>query len=92
MKPYQYWTHLSHQRMFLGQAEHTMKVTHLGNGVYGCRVFVNGELNAENRCRGKENISSACADLLRFEDKLGNYSKFASSSRSRSARKQFSNK
>jgi hypothetical protein len=75
-----------------GNVEHTVKVTYLGKGVYGCRVYTNGELNAENRCIGKQNIGAACRDLLRFEDKLGNYSKYAHSSRMRSGRKQVSNK
>ena len=83
-----FWTHLGHQKIMQGHVEHTVKVTALGHGVYGCRVFINGVLNAENRCKGKENIHAACIDLLRFEDKLGNWSKFAHSARMRRGRKQ----
>jgi hypothetical protein len=49
---------------------------------------VNGELNAENRCRGKAHIGAACRDLLRWESKLGNWSDYADNSRSRGGRKQ----
>jgi hypothetical protein len=85
---YPFWTYLSPIKMIQGNVEHTVKVTHLGGGVYGCRVFLNGVLNAENRCKGKANIGSACRDLLRWESKLGNWSKYADSSRSRHGRKQ----
>ena len=88
MKTYPFWTALTHQRMLLGSVEHSIKVTALGKGIYGCRVYTNGNLNAENRCYGRENIGAACRDLLRWESKLGNISDFALSSRTRSARKQ----
>ena len=67
----------------LGNVEHSIKVTYLGKGIYGCRVYTNGNLNAENRCYGRENIGAACRDLLRWESKLGNFSKYADSSRTR---------
>ncbi len=78
-----YWTHIRPLRMMQGHVEHDIKVTHLGDGIYGCRVFVNGVLNAENRCRGKAHIGRACRDLLRWESKLGNWSDFAEKSRHR---------
>ena len=71
------------RRMMLGYCVHEIKVTHLGKGIYGCRVFTDGVLNAENRCKGKENIRLACRDLLRWESKLGNISAFAQASRHR---------
>jgi hypothetical protein len=82
----QYWQHLRHVRMFMGWVEHTVKVTHLGNGIYGCRCFVNGELNCEYRCKGKRNIGDACRCMLRWESKIGNYSDFADSARKRGYR------
>jgi hypothetical protein len=35
---------------------HTVKVTYLGKGIYGCRCFLNGVLNSEYRAKGKANI------------------------------------
>ena len=72
-----FWQHLGIQRFMLGECQHEIKVTYLGGGVYGCRVFTNGVLNAENRCRGKAGISAACRDLLRWESKMGNWSDFS---------------
>ena len=92
MKTYNFWSVFGPRKMMQGDVEHSIKVTYLGNGVYGCRVYMNGELNAENRCLGKQHIGAACRDLLRWEDKCGNYSKYAHSSRMRSGRKQVSNK
>jgi len=92
MKTYNFWSVFGPVKMMQGDVEHSIKVTYLGNGVYGCRVYMNGELNAENRCIGKQNIGAACRDLLRFEDKLGNYSKYAHNSRMRFGRKQSINK
>ena len=83
MKNYPFWTAVAPKRFMLGNVEHSIKVTYLGKGIYGCRVYTNGELNAENRCYGKENIGAACRDLLRWESKLGNFSKYADSSRTR---------
>jgi len=89
MKEKPYWQHLGHQKMMQQWVTHTVKVTHLGNGIYGCRCFLNGELNQEYRCKGKENIGKACREMLRWEDKMGNWSDFASDSRDRQGRKQF---
>jgi hypothetical protein len=82
-KTYPFWKIATPRRMMLGYCVHEIKVTHLGKGIYGCRVFTDGVLNAENRCKGKENIRLACRDLLRWESKLGNISAFAQSSRHR---------
>jgi hypothetical protein len=92
MSKYNFWTVFTPRKMMQGDVEHAVKVNYLGKGVYGCRVYTNGELNAENRCIGKQNIGAACRDLLRFEDKLGNYSKFAHSSRMRFGKKQAARK
>lgn len=75
-------SHLNPIRFFQGSdITHTVKVTYLGKGIYGCRCFLNGVLNSEYRARGKANISKACRELLRWESKMGNNSKFASRSR-----------
>jgi len=87
-KQYPFWGVATPRRMMLGYCVHEIKVTYLGKGIYGCRVFLNGILNAENRCRGKAHIGAACRDLLRWESKLGNWSDYANESRSRQGRKQ----
>ena len=90
---YPFWTHITPRVMMSpNKVEHTVKVTYLGKGIYGCRVFLNGALNAENRCYGKENISVACRDLLRWESKLGNISDYASKARTRPGRKDYERK
>ena len=71
------------QRIMLGNVEHSTKVTVIAPGKWGCRVFVNGELNQEMIVVRKEDIRRAIHSMLRMEDKLGNISKMASSSRMR---------
>ena len=71
------------QRMFVDNPEHTVKVTYLGKGKWGCRVLINGRVNQEIEVRSKEDIGPACREMLRWEDKCGNISQFASRSRDR---------
>jgi hypothetical protein len=71
------------QRLMLGAVEHSTKVTALGKGLWGCRVFVNGVLNQEIVVDNKADICKAIRSMLRMEDKCGNISKMASSSRMR---------
>lgn len=61
----------------------TTKVTPLGRGLIGCRVFVNDNLICEVRVKRKHEISSAIKDMLRTLDKLGYDSKMTKSSRYR---------
>lgn len=70
------------KRVLQGEVEHDITVRKIGNG-YNCRVFLNGVLNQEARCSDKNDISRTCRDLLRWEEKCGNLSKFASSARAR---------
>lgn len=74
--------HLPVQQMFLKHCTHEIKVTYLGKGLYGCRCFTNGILNQEIRVT-KNLIRKACRDMLRWEDKCGNWSDYAHSSRHR---------
>lgn len=74
--------HLSIQRTCLGEVKHQIVVTHLRNGIYGCRCYTNDVLNQEIRVT-KNLISKACRDMLRWEDKCGNLSDYANSSRHR---------
>lgn len=70
------------QRCILGEVEHEVTVRNI-NGKYHCRVFVNGELNQEAVCSSKRDITYTCRSLLRWEDKCGNWSDFATSARKR---------
>lgn len=70
------------RKCLMGEVEHEVTVRNI-NGNYHCRVFVNGELNQEAVCFEKIDIGPTCRDLLRWEDKCGNISQFASASRER---------
>lgn len=70
------------QHCILGEVEHEVTVRNI-NGLYHCRVFVNGKLNQEAVCESKRDISYTCRSLLRWEDKCGNISEFASAARQR---------
>jgi hypothetical protein len=70
------------KRLLLGAVEHEVSVRNI-NGNYHCRVLVNGEVNQEAVCYSKRDIGNTCRNLLRWEDKCGNISKFASAARER---------
>lgn len=70
------------KRLLLGNVEHEVTVRNI-NGNYHCRVLVNGELNQEAVCYDKSDIGYTCRNLLRWEDKCGNWSKFAGAARER---------
>ena len=70
------------QRCLVGECEHEVTVRNI-NGKYHCRVLVNGEVNQEAVCESKRDIGYTCRSLLRWEDKCGNISEFASAARER---------
>ena len=70
------------KRLLLGKVEHEITVRNI-NGEYHCRVFTNGVLNQEAVCYNKRDIGYTCRTLLRWEDKCGNISEFASAARKR---------
>ena len=70
------------QHCLLGEVEHEVTVRNI-NGQYHCRVFTNGILNQEAVCKSKSDIGYTCRSLLRWEDKCGNISEFASAARER---------
>ena len=70
------------QRCLMGDVEHEVRVTRMQDG-YGVRVFTNGELNQEMRVDSRNEIGKAARDMLRWEDKCGNISAFASAARKR---------
>ena len=58
--------------------------THLGNGVYGCRIYDNRTGNWIVEMRVPKNmISNAIYDMLRTLDKIGYPSQMSSAARSR---------
>lgn len=82
MENNRYETIIPLKQVLLGECEHEVQVRRIGNG-YNVRVFTNGELNQEARCQSKADISFTSRSLLRWEDKCGNISKFASAARDR---------
>lgn len=60
----------------------TTKTTHLGNGLYGCRVWHKSILTCETRV-SKIEISSAFKSMFRMLDKCGYDSEMAHASRHR---------
>lgn len=79
-------TVLSIQHSILGHCAHQVTVRKIGKG-WNIRVFTNGNLNQELRVYKKEHIRHAVAEILRWEDKCGNWSNMATASRARYNRK-----
>ena len=65
-----------------GVTRYTTKVTRLGSG-YGCRVFKDGLLIVEGRCKSRCDVAPALRDLLRTIDKLGGGDSFTHAARLR---------
>jgi hypothetical protein len=62
----------------------TIKVTRIKQGLWGIRCFApNGGLFMESKVKSKILIGTACKDLLRWWDKCGGTSKYASAARHR---------
>ena len=72
------------QRCIVGECEHEVTVRCI-NGKYHVRVLLNGEVNQEAVCDSKADIGYTARNLLRWEDKCGNISAFASAARARLA-------
>lgn len=70
------------QRCIVGECEHEVTVRCI-NGRYHVRIFLNGVLNQEAVCESKADIGWTARNLLRWEDKCGNISDFATSARER---------
>lgn len=69
--------------VIMNDCTHEIKVTYLGKSRWGVRCFMNGELNQEIQVGCREDIGVAAREMLRWEDKCGNISKFASAARER---------
>jgi hypothetical protein len=72
------------QRCIVGECEHEVTVRCI-NGKYHVRVLLNSEVNQEAVCNSKADIGYTARSLLRWEDKCGNISAFASAARARLA-------
>ena len=70
------------QRVCLQHCKHDVTVRKIGSG-WNVRVFVNSDLNQEMRVYDREHIRHAIAEMLRWEDKCGNWSDMAIASRNR---------
>lgn len=76
------------QRCLVGACEHEVTVRCI-NGQYHVRVLLDGVVNQEAVARSKADIGFTARSLLRWEDKCGNISQFATSARERHNRKDF---
>lgn len=91
MKTYKRRTVQGITRILVGPCKHDVKVTRIGDG-YNIRVFLNDVVNQESRVYDKIHIGPEIQDMLRLEDKYGNISSMASSSRERRGRKEIARK
>lgn len=80
------------KKVMQGEVAHTVKVTRIKGHGYGVRVLVNGAVNQEALAPTREDIGKVAKDLLRMEDKCGNLSHFADSSRHRAGKKESAGK
>jgi hypothetical protein len=65
----------------------TTKLTRIGNW-WHCQVFANGKLYDELRCDTKADIGWCFREIMRWYDKMGGCSKWASSARKRHGEKE----
>ena len=70
------------QRVIVGECSHEVTSKHI-NGGWNVRVLLNGEVNQETRVYDRSEIGKVAKDMLRWEDKCGNISAFASAARTR---------
>ena len=76
------------QQCLVGKCKHEVTVRNI-NGQYHVRVLLNGHVNQEAVARSKLDIGYTARSLLRWEDKCGNISEFASAARERLNREDF---
>ena len=70
------------RQQLLGHCTHDVKVTRIGDG-WNVRCFTNSILNQEIRVYCKEDIGRAAREMLRWEDKCGNWTDQAAAARKR---------
>ena len=76
------------QQCLVGDCDHEVTVRYI-NGHYHVRVLLNGQVNQEAVVNSKLDIGHTAQSLLRWEDKCGNISAFASAARKRLNSKDF---
>lgn len=69
-------------RCMVDKPEHSVKVTKIGKG-WNIRVLIDGAVNQELRVYDPRDIGTAAREMLRWEDKCGNWSDYARASRER---------
>lgn len=69
-------------RCIVGECQHEITVRRIGKR-WHCRCLVDGVVNQEVAVFNRSDIGFACREMLRWEDKCGNFSKFASAARER---------
>ena len=70
------------QKVIMGECSHEVTSKRIGDG-WNVRVLLNGEVNQETRVYDRSEIGKAAREMLRWEDKCGNISAFASAARTR---------
>jgi hypothetical protein len=75
------------QKVMMQHVEHDTKVTFVGRG-WCVRILLNGEVNQESFVTEKDEIHQAIQEMLRMEDKCGNWSNMADRARHRPTEKQ----
>lgn len=74
------------QRCLVGECQHEISVRRIGK-CWHCRCLVDGVVNQEVVVYNRSDIGYACREMLRWEDKCGNISEFASAARVRHNRR-----
>ena len=69
-------------RIYFDNVDHDVKVTYIKGG-WNVRVYTNGLVNQEIRVFDRADIGKTAREMLRWEDKCGNVSKFAHAARER---------
>lgn len=69
-------------KVLVNNPKHEVTVRRIGSG-WNVRVLIDGVVNQEMRVFNRLDIGTAAREMLRWEDKCGNISKYADSSRNR---------
>lgn len=69
-------------QVIMGEVTHDVKVTRIGDG-WNIRIYTNDKVNQEMRVFDKRDVGWAARYMLRWEDKCGNISRFATAARER---------
>ena len=73
-------------KFYFDRVEHKVKVTRIGEG-WNVRIFTNNEVSQEMRVFDRSRIGVVAREMLRWEDKCGNFSDLSESARKRISKK-----